>query len=85
MDHLIWVLLIGLAAGWLAGQIARGRGLGLVGNLVVGVVGAVVGGFVFRLLGLGPTNLLGSLISATVGALVVLAVLGSLSHRRRRR
>ena len=72
---LIWFLLIGLAAGWLAGQFLKGRSFGLVGNLVVGVIGAVLGGLMFRLLGLGPTNILGSLIAATVGAVVFLLAL----------
>lgn len=71
----LWFVLIGIVAGWLAGRIRYGSGFGTVGNLIVGVVGAVLGGFLFKLLGLGPTNLLGSLISATVGAILVLAIL----------
>jgi uncharacterized membrane protein YeaQ/YmgE (transglycosylase-associated protein family) len=46
----LWFLLIGLAAGWLAGQLTKGGGFGLVGDLVVGVVGALLGGFLFGLL-----------------------------------
>lgn len=71
----LWFVLIGIAAGWLAGRIRYGTGFGTVGNLVIGVVGAVLGGFLFRVLGLDPTNLIGSLITATVGAVLVLAVL----------
>ncbi|MGL4552949.1 MAG: GlsB/YeaQ/YmgE family stress response membrane protein [Gemmataceae bacterium] len=48
---LLWGLLIGLAAGWLAGQIWKGSDFGLAGDLVIGVVGALLGGFLFRLLG----------------------------------
>ena len=51
---LLWFALIGLAAGWLAGQIMKGGGFGLVGDLVVGVVGAILGGFLFGLLGIRP-------------------------------
>ena len=51
MDFL-WFLLIGLAAGWLAGQLTKGGGFGLIGDLVVGVIGALLGGFLFGLLGL---------------------------------
>lgn len=72
---IIWFLLIGLAAGWLAGQIMKGGGFGLVGDLVVGVIGALVGGFVFGLLGLKAVGLLGSLIMATVGAIVLIVIL----------
>jgi len=81
MLDLIYFLLIGLAAGWLAGQIMKGRDFGLVGNLVVGVVGAILGGFLFNLLQLPPTGLLGRLISATVGAIVLLAILKAVKGR----
>ena len=69
---LLWFLLIGLAAGWLAGQIMKGGGFGLVGDLIVGVIGALVGGFLFALLGLQAGGLLGSLVMATVGAVVLI-------------
>ncbi len=72
---LLWFLLIGLAAGWLAGQIMKGGGFGLVGDLIVGVIGALVGGFLFALLGLQAGGLLGSLVMATVGAVVLIWLL----------
>lgn len=75
MLDLIYFLLIGLAAGWLAGKFLKGRNYGILGNLVVGVVGAILGGFLFRLVGLLPIGLLGSLISATVGAILLLLAL----------
>jgi len=65
-------LLIGLVAGWLAGVITKGRGFGLVGDLVVGVVGAFVGGFVFRFLGIGAGGVLGEILVATAGAVLLL-------------
>jgi uncharacterized membrane protein YeaQ/YmgE (transglycosylase-associated protein family) len=81
--NLLYALLIGLAAGWLAGQFMKGRGFGLVGNLIVGVLGALVGGFLFQALGLGARNLLGSLIMATVGSVVLLAIVGVISRQGR--
>jgi uncharacterized membrane protein YeaQ/YmgE (transglycosylase-associated protein family) len=81
MIGFIWWLLIGLAAGWLAGQIMRGRGFGLLGNLVVGVVGASVGGFLFDILGLSARSAIGSLVTATVGAVVLLLVVGWLKTK----
>ena len=72
---LLWFILIGIAAGWLAGQIMRGGGFGLVGDLIVGVIGALLGGFLFGLLGISAAGLLGSLITATVGAIVLLFLL----------
>ncbi len=76
--HLLWFLVVGLVAGWLAGTLTRGRGFGLVGDLLVGVLGAFVGGFIFRLFGLGAYGLIGSLICATVGAVVLLWLIRTL-------
>lgn len=71
----IGFLLIGLVAGWLAGRLMKGAGFGLVGNLVLGVVGAFVGGFALRVIGFDAVGLIGELITATLGA-VMLLVLG---------
>ncbi len=68
----LWFLLIGLAAGWLAGQILKGGGFGVVGDLIVGVIGALLGGLLFGLLGLNAVGLLGQLVTATVGAIVLI-------------
>jgi uncharacterized membrane protein YeaQ/YmgE (transglycosylase-associated protein family) len=69
----IWFLLIGLAAGWLAGQVMKSGGFGLVGDIVVGVIGALIGGFLFQRSGaFAGSGLLGSLIVATIGAVVLL-------------
>jgi uncharacterized membrane protein YeaQ/YmgE (transglycosylase-associated protein family) len=69
----IWFILIGLAAGWLAGQLVKGGGFGLVGDIVVGVIGALLGGFLFSTFGVSTGGgLLGSLIVATIGAVVLL-------------
>ena len=73
--HILWFLLIGLAAGWLAGVIMKGGGYGLVGDLVIGVVGALLGGFLCRLLGIAAGGLLGALVTALVGAIVLIALL----------
>jgi uncharacterized membrane protein YeaQ/YmgE (transglycosylase-associated protein family) len=72
----VWFILIGLVAGWLAGQLMKGGGFGVVGDIVVGVVGAILGGFLFGALGLsGGGGLIGSLIVATLGAVVLLFLL----------
>jgi uncharacterized membrane protein YeaQ/YmgE (transglycosylase-associated protein family) len=77
----LWFLLIGLAAGYLAGQIVKGRSFGTVGDLVVGVAGSMVGGVLFWVLGLSASNTIGSLITATVGAVVFLWGLRMLGKR----
>ena len=72
----VWFILIGLAAGWLAGQVMKGGGFGVLGDIVVGVIGALLGGFLFRTFGVNAGGgLLGSLIVATIGAIVLLFVL----------
>lgn len=74
-NNLLWFLLIGLVAGWLASRIMRGGGFGLVGNMVVGVVGSFLGGWLFGLLGITTGGLLGALLTALVGAIVLLYLL----------
>jgi uncharacterized membrane protein YeaQ/YmgE (transglycosylase-associated protein family) len=69
-----WIL-IGLIAGWLAGTIARGRGYGCFVNILLGMVGAVLGGWIFTKLGIYPGGgWLYSLAAATVGAIVLVSV-----------
>jgi uncharacterized membrane protein YeaQ/YmgE (transglycosylase-associated protein family) len=72
MIDLVFFLLIGLTAGWLAGKIMTAQSSNLVGNLAIGVIGAVLGGFIFPLVGPSATGLLGSLICATAGAILLL-------------
>ncbi|MDR9501887.1 MAG: GlsB/YeaQ/YmgE family stress response membrane protein [Desulfurivibrionaceae bacterium] len=71
-NSLIIFLAIGALAGWLAGIIMKGKGFGIIGNIVVGIIGAFFGGFLFNFFGIAAGGLLGSLITATVGAVVLL-------------
>ncbi|BBO30495.1 GlsB/YeaQ/YmgE family stress response membrane protein [Lacipirellula parvula] len=73
--QLLWFLLIGIAAGWLAGQIMGSGGYGILGDLILGVIGAIVGGYLFGMLGIAAGGLIGALITATVGAVVLIALL----------
>jgi uncharacterized membrane protein YeaQ/YmgE (transglycosylase-associated protein family) len=74
--ELLYFILVGLIAGWLAGQLMAGGGFGVVGDIVVGIVGALIGGFLFRALGVGAGGgMLGSIIVATIGAVVLIALL----------
>ena len=82
MIDFIWFLLIGLAAGWLASQIMRGGGSGLVTDVIMGVIGSLLGGFLFRLIGLAATGLVGSLVTATVGAILLIAGLRAINRPR---
>jgi uncharacterized membrane protein YeaQ/YmgE (transglycosylase-associated protein family) len=72
---LLWFLVVGLVAGWLAGVLVKGGGFGVIGDLVVGVIGAFLGGFLFSTLGASAGGgLLGSIIVATIGAVVLLYI-----------
>jgi uncharacterized membrane protein YeaQ/YmgE (transglycosylase-associated protein family) len=74
---IVFFLLIGLVAGWLAGLVMKGRSLGLVGNLAVGVIGSFLGGWLFYYFNLSfGDGLIGSLITAFVGAVVLLFIIG---------
>ncbi len=73
-ESLIVFLIIGAIAGWLAGVITKGYGFGLFGNMLVGVVGAFIGGWLFESLGFGG-GLFGELAAATVGSVILLFVL----------
>jgi uncharacterized membrane protein YeaQ/YmgE (transglycosylase-associated protein family) len=70
--YLIWVVLLGMLAGWLAGQITKGSGFGLLGDLVVGIVGSLLGSFLFGLIGIVAYGLVGRLAMAVIGAIVLL-------------
>ena len=85
MDDLVYVLLIGAAAGWLAGQLIKGNGFGLLGNLIVGILGALVGAFLLPRVGLRATGLIGLLVQSTIGAVVLLLLLDFAFRKRRRR
>jgi uncharacterized membrane protein YeaQ/YmgE (transglycosylase-associated protein family) len=72
----LWFILIGLIAGWLAGVLVRGGGFGVIGDIVVGILGALIGGSLFRILGFYSSGgLLGSIIVATVGAIVLIYII----------
>jgi uncharacterized membrane protein YeaQ/YmgE (transglycosylase-associated protein family) len=71
MNDLLWTLVIGGVAGWLAGKLTKGEGFGVLANIVIGIVGGVVGGFLFGILGLAAYGLIGRILVATVGAMVL--------------
>jgi uncharacterized membrane protein YeaQ/YmgE (transglycosylase-associated protein family) len=78
VQSLIILLVIGAIAGWLAGQVVKGYGFGLIGNIVVGVIGAYIGQALFPAFGFWGTDLVGIIISATLGAIILLLVIGLL-------
>jgi uncharacterized membrane protein YeaQ/YmgE (transglycosylase-associated protein family) len=75
MGLIAWII-VGLLAGWLAGIVMKGSGYGLLGDLLLGLIGAVVGGWLFGLIlpSAEPSGLIGSIIVATIGAIVLVAI-----------
>jgi uncharacterized membrane protein YeaQ/YmgE (transglycosylase-associated protein family) len=68
-----WII-IGLIAGWIAGTVTRGRGFGCLVDVILGLIGAVIGGWIFTRLGITTFGFIGSLAAATVGAVVLVAI-----------
>lgn len=78
---LIYWLVVGLIAGWLAGVVMKGGGYGMVVDIVLGIVGAVVGGWIFSMLGIGAdAGLIGSIVVAFVGAVILVVITRALKH-----
>lgn len=74
VESLIWWLIVGLIAGFLASVVMRGRGYGTVGDIIAGLVGAFIGGWLFSLLGISTGGgLLGSIIVAFIGACIFIS------------
>jgi uncharacterized membrane protein YeaQ/YmgE (transglycosylase-associated protein family) len=77
VEALLILLLIGAVAGFLAGLVVKGYGYGLIGNIAVGIVGAVIGGWLLPRLGLYTGgDIIGQIIAATLGAIALLLVIG---------
>ncbi len=72
---ILWFLLIGLIAGWIAGMIMKGHGFGVIGDIIVGIVGSLIGGYLFSALGVNVYGTLGSIVMAVIGAVVLLFLL----------
>ena len=75
MDILVF-LAIGAVAGWLAGKIMKGGGSGLLRNIIIGIIGALIGGYLFKMAGISIGGMIGNIITATIGAVILLFLIG---------
>ena len=74
MGFIAWIV-VGLIAGWLAGQVMKGGGYGVLVDIVLGILGGIVGGWIFNALGIWPASgMLGAIIVAFVGAVILVAI-----------
>lgn len=80
----IWYILIGLVAGWLAGLIMKGGGYGFLINILVGIVGGVFGGWVFGLLGFAASGIVGNLITAIIGAILLIWIVSLFTSKKKK-
>ena len=76
--NIVVFLIVGLVAGWIASLLMRGRGLGLIGDLIIGVIGAFLGGFLLGLVGIFAEGLVGLIIQSVIGAMILLLVIKAL-------
>ena len=75
-ESILIILLVGLIAGWLAGQVVQGTGFGLIGDICIGIVGAFIASWLLPRLGIGlGTGLIRAIIDATIGAIVLLVII----------
>ncbi|WP_035075853.1 GlsB/YeaQ/YmgE family stress response membrane protein [Maridesulfovibrio zosterae] len=72
MNGLIVFVFIGLIAGWLAGVFMKGSGFGILGDIVIGIVGAVIGGYLIGIIGISAGGFVGSIVVATIGAIILI-------------
>ena len=80
--NFIWFILIGALVGWLAGQIWKGSGFGMLGNIIVGILGGVIGGWLAPKLGIASDSLIGALLIALGGAIVLLLLINLVTGKR---
>ena len=81
LSNVLWWLLVGLVAGFLASRVMRGGGYGLIGDIVVGLIGAFIGGWLAGLLGIGgSSSLIVSIVIAFIGACILLAILHAVTR-----
>jgi uncharacterized membrane protein YeaQ/YmgE (transglycosylase-associated protein family) len=83
-ESLVLILVVGVVAGWLAGQLVRGTGLGLIGDLIIGVIGAFIGTWLLPQVNIHiGTGMVGAIVSATIGAVLLLIILSVIRKRGR--
>jgi len=75
---MIGSIILGLIAGWITGLVMRGSGFGVIADIVIGLIGGVIGHWVFNLIGASPEGRIGHLVTAVVGAIILVALVHAL-------
>ena len=85
MESLLYWVVVGLIAGWIAGLVMKGSGYGVIGDIILGILGAIIGGWLVSLIGLpGPNGVIGSIIVAALGAIILVWLARMFSGRTAR-
>jgi uncharacterized membrane protein YeaQ/YmgE (transglycosylase-associated protein family) len=71
---ILWWIIVGLIAGWLAGQVMKGGGYGVLADIVLGILGGILGGWIFGQMGIGAGSTIGSIIVAFIGAVILVGI-----------
>ena len=83
-EHLLVILVVGIVAGWIAGKVVRGTGFGLIGDLLVGVIGAFIASLLFPRLGVQlGTGVVSEIVYSALGAIILLLIIGLFRRRSR--
>src|SRR5947208_15532733 len=82
LTNVLWWLVVGLIAGFLASRVMSGGGYGLIGDIVVGIIGAIIGGWLAGFLGIGSYGLIGTMVVAFIGVLILIAIVHAVSGGR---
>lgn len=75
---IVVLIIVGLAAGYLAGIIWKGRGFGLIGNLIVGIAGSFIGSFLLKTIGFSIHGLIAQIVAALIGAIILLWIINKI-------
>jgi uncharacterized membrane protein YeaQ/YmgE (transglycosylase-associated protein family) len=71
---ILWWIIVGLIAGWLAGQVMKGGGYGVIADIVLGILGGILGGWLFSKMGIGASSTFGSIVVAFIGAVILVGL-----------
>lgn len=80
--EVIGTIILGLIAGWITGLIMRGSGFGVIADIVIGLVGAIIGRFIFAMLSVAPTGSIGYVLMSVIGAIVLVSIVHVIENAR---
>lgn len=80
--YILWWIIVGLIAGWATGKIMRGRGYGPVMDIIIGIIGAIIGGWIMAIIGFAAVGMIATILVAILGAVVLTVIVRALAGSR---